>query len=28
VEENFEYNSGTNPWVLTAEDMREILKTL
>lgn len=26
--EDFEYNSGTNPWQLTIEDMREIIKTL
>lgn len=26
--EDFEYNSGTNPWRLTIEDMREIIKTL
>ena len=28
VDENFEYNSGTNPWVLTVEDMQRIIKTL
>jgi UDP-N-acetylglucosamine 4,6-dehydratase/5-epimerase len=28
VDENFEYNSGTNPWTLTIEDMKRIIKTL
>jgi UDP-N-acetylglucosamine 4,6-dehydratase len=28
VDENFEYNSGTNPWILAVEDMKVILKTL
>jgi UDP-N-acetylglucosamine 4,6-dehydratase len=28
VDENFEYNSGTNPWILTVEDMQRIIKTL
>ena len=28
VDENFEYNSGTNPWILTVDDMKVILKTL
>jgi len=28
VEENFEYNSGTNPWILSVEEMRKIIKTL
>jgi UDP-N-acetylglucosamine 4,6-dehydratase len=28
VDDNFEYNSGTNPWILTVEDMRRMIKTL
>jgi len=28
VDENFEYNSGTNPWILTVDDMKGIIKTL
>ena len=28
VDENFEYNSGTNPWTLTVEDMKRIIKKL
>lgn len=28
VDENFEYNSGTNPWILTVDDMKRIIKTL
>jgi len=28
VDENFEYNSGTNPWKLTVDDMKGIIKTL
>jgi UDP-N-acetylglucosamine 4,6-dehydratase len=28
VDDNFEYNSGTNPWILTVEDMKKIIKTL
>lgn len=28
VDEDFEYNSGTNPWTLTVEDMKRIIKTL
>jgi len=28
VDENFEYNSGTNPWKLTVDDMRGMIKTL
>lgn len=28
VDDNFEYNSGTNPWILTVEDMKRIIKTL
>ena len=28
VDENFEYNSGTNPWILTVEDMQRIIQTL
>jgi UDP-N-acetylglucosamine 4,6-dehydratase len=26
VKDDFEYNSGTNPWFLTIEEMREIIK--
>jgi UDP-N-acetylglucosamine 4,6-dehydratase len=28
VDENFEYHSGTNPWKLTVDEMREMIKTL
>jgi UDP-N-acetylglucosamine 4,6-dehydratase len=28
VDDNFEYNSGTNPWILTVDEMRKIIKTL
>jgi len=28
VDDNFEYNSGTNPWILTVDDMKEIIKML
>jgi len=28
VDETFEYNSGTNPWKLTVDDMRGMIKTL
>ena len=28
VDENFEYNSGTNPWILTVDDMKKLIKTL
>lgn len=28
VSNDFEYNSGTNPWHLTIEEMREMIKTL
>jgi UDP-N-acetylglucosamine 4,6-dehydratase/5-epimerase len=28
VQEEFEYNSGTNPWILKPEEMREIIKNL
>ena len=28
VADDFEYNSGTNPWVLTPEQMREIIENL
>jgi UDP-N-acetylglucosamine 4,6-dehydratase len=28
VGENFEYNSGTNPWILTVDDMKRLIKTL
>ena len=28
VDENFEYNSGTNPWILTVDEMKRIIKTL
>ncbi len=28
VDENFEYNSGTNPWKLSVDDMKRIIKTL
>jgi len=28
VDENFEYNSGTNPWILTIDDMKRMIKTL
>jgi len=28
VDEEFEYNSGTNPWRLTIEEMREMIKNL
>jgi UDP-N-acetylglucosamine 4,6-dehydratase len=28
VAEDFEYNSGTNPWKLTSEDMRKMLENL
>lgn len=28
VDDNFEYNSGTNTWILTVEDMKKIIKTL
>ncbi|MGB9855725.1 MAG: UDP-N-acetylglucosamine 4,6-dehydratase (inverting) [Caldisericum exile] len=28
VPEDFEYNSGTNPWKLTIEEMREMIKNL
>ncbi|MBW1697350.1 MAG: UDP-N-acetylglucosamine 4,6-dehydratase (inverting) [Deltaproteobacteria bacterium] len=28
VPEDFEYNSGTNPWRLTVEEMRELIKNL
>lgn len=28
VPEDFEYNSGTNPWKLTVEEMREMIKNL
>jgi UDP-N-acetylglucosamine 4,6-dehydratase len=28
VPENFEYNSGTNPWRLTVEEMKGMIKTL
>ena len=28
VDDNFEYNSGTNPWILTVDDMKGIIKTL
>lgn len=28
VPEDFEYNSGTNPWQLSEEEMREIIRTL
>lgn len=28
VDDNFEYNSGTNPWILTVDDMRRMIKTL
>jgi UDP-N-acetylglucosamine 4,6-dehydratase len=28
VDDNFEYNSGTNPWTLTIDDMKGIIKTL
>lgn len=28
VDDNFEYNSGTNPWILTVEDMKRIIKAL
>jgi UDP-N-acetylglucosamine 4,6-dehydratase len=28
VDENFEYNSGTNSWILTVDDMKGIIKTL
>jgi UDP-N-acetylglucosamine 4,6-dehydratase len=28
VPDNFEYNSGTNPWRLTVDEMKEMIKTL
>jgi len=28
VDEGFEYNSGTNPWTLTMDEMKQILSTL
>jgi len=28
VADNFEYNSGTNPWILTVDDMKGMIKTL
>jgi UDP-N-acetylglucosamine 4,6-dehydratase len=28
VDEKFEYNSGTNPWILSVDDMKGIIKTL
>ena len=28
VQEDFEYNSGTNPWFLTIDEMREMVKRL
>jgi UDP-N-acetylglucosamine 4,6-dehydratase len=28
VPDDFEYNSGTNPWMLTVEEMKEIIKAL
>ncbi|HPI91487.1 MAG TPA: UDP-N-acetylglucosamine 4,6-dehydratase (inverting) [Deltaproteobacteria bacterium] len=28
VPDDFEYNSGTNPWMLTIEEMKEIIRTL
>lgn len=28
VDDNFEYNSGTNPWILTVDDMKGMIKTL
>lgn len=28
VEENFEYNSGTNPWLLSVDDMKGMIGTL
>jgi UDP-N-acetylglucosamine 4,6-dehydratase len=28
VDDNFEYNSGTNPWILSVDDMKGIIKTL
>jgi UDP-N-acetylglucosamine 4,6-dehydratase len=28
VDDNFEYNSGTNPWILTVDDMKRIIETL
>ena len=28
VQEDFEYNSGTNPWFLTVDEMREMIKNL
>ena len=28
VDDNFEYNSGTNPWILTVDEMKGIIKTL
>jgi len=28
VSEDFEYNSGTNPWLLTMEEIKEIIKNM
>jgi UDP-N-acetylglucosamine 4,6-dehydratase len=28
VDDNFDYNSGTNPWILTVDDMKGIIKKL
>ncbi len=28
VDDNFEYNSGTNPWKLTVDEMKGMIKTL
>ena len=28
VDDDFEYNSGTNPWILTVDEMKEMIKAL